>query len=93
MRDDIFDNLQKLLSIKPNINIFLENPKNKSTFDMLGIKESDIPNIKALTDLKLIQASLTGDLNAKKYIDERIDKVNKKSDIKILEKYKNIFGK
>jgi hypothetical protein len=43
-------------------------------FAMLGIQEKDIPNIETLIDLKLIQAALNGDLNAKKYIDERVGK-------------------
>jgi hypothetical protein len=66
------DSLRKLLSLMPNLEIFLQNPKNKSMFDMLGIAEKDIPNIETLTDLKLIQGALNGDLQCKKYIDERV---------------------
>ena len=68
------DSLKNLLALIPNIDIFLETQKNKSMFNMLGIKEKDIPNIETLTDLKLIQSALNGDLNAKKYIDERLGK-------------------
>ena len=75
--DEKKNDLQRLLLIAPNIKIFLEKPKNKDTFEMLGIKEEDIPDIATLIDLKLIQSALNGDLNAKKYIDERIDKINK----------------
>lgn len=90
--DDTIDKLQKLLAIKPNINIYLENPKNKLAFDILNIKEEDIPDIETLTDLKLIQSSLSGDLTAKKYIDERMGRLNKKTDKRIIEKYKLLIN-
>jgi len=68
------DSLKKILDLVPNMDIFLENPKNKATFSMLGIKEEDVPDIMTLTELKLVQLVMNGDLQSKKYIDERMGK-------------------
>jgi hypothetical protein len=65
-----------LLSIAPDVDKFINSDKSgksRATLDILGIKKEDIKDVEALTNVALLVRAMSGDIQAKKYLDDRAD--------------------
>lgn len=67
--------MKNLLDKHPNVEAFLTSRKvNVSILKTLGVEADDIKTMKDLTDLMVILKALTGNKEAKGYIDDQYSK-------------------